>query len=408
MSRRVSSPILVGRRIERERLWGALSEARSGRPGVVLVAGEAGIGKTRLVADFEAAAAGTGARLLHGACIPVGGRSLPFAPFADAFGHLFRSPADSEVARALGSARTELPQLLPGLIPGARRPPPGSHLHRGRLLELIAECLRRLSVIAPVVLVLEDLHWADLATQEALDFLARRLRDEQLLLLATCRTDEPAADHRLAALVMELDRTGRLERLELTRLDQDELRSLVAGILGAEPDPDLVAAIQSRSGGNPYFAEELLALDAAAGPMPATMREALLARIDGVAAPTWTMLRVAAVLGARFEGRLITLASGLDEQATETALREGVARHLLVPLNGPGQPYEFRHALLAEAVYEDLLPEERARIHTAIATTIALESGLPAPRCGGRAARPSLGGGRRPAAGIRGLRPGGS
>jgi DNA-binding CsgD family transcriptional regulator/tetratricopeptide (TPR) repeat protein len=367
--------MLVGRQIERERLWGALSEARAGHPGVVLVAGEAGIGKTRLVADFEEAAAGAGARLLHGACIPVGGRSLPFGPIVDAFGPLFRAPAASEVARALGSARTELPQLLPGLVPGARRPPAGSHLHRGRLLELIAECLRRLAVSAPVVLVLEDLHWADLATLGALDFLARRLRTEQVLLLATCRTDEPAADHRLAALVMELDRTGRLERFELARLHQHELRSLVAGILGTEPDPELVAAIQSRSGGNPYFAEELLALDAVAGPLQATMREALLARIDGVAAPTWTMLRVAAVLGARFEGRLIASAGGLDERATENALREGVARHLLVPLTGPGRPYEFRHALLAEAVYEDLLPEERARIHAAIATTIALEAG---------------------------------
>ncbi len=157
------------------------------------------------------------------------------------------------------------------------------------------------------------------------------------MLLATYRTDEPVTDHRLAPLIEELDRTGRLELLELRRLGTDELRSLIAGVLGIEPDPRLVAGIHARSGGNPYFAEELLALDAGDGPLPVTMREALLARIDGVAEPTWTLLRVAAVIGPRFDGRLIAPAGGLDEQSVDAALHEAVARQLLVPRGGPGQ-----------------------------------------------------------------------
>jgi DNA-binding CsgD family transcriptional regulator len=376
VTRRVSSPVFVGRQAELERLRGALAEAGAGHACVVLVAGEAGVGKTRLVREFEAVAAASERCLLHGACIPVGDRSLPFGPIADAFGGLLRSGQQGELARALGPFRSELCRLLPGFSPGTQRrrtsePAPA----RGRLAELLVESIRRLAATVPLVFVQEDLHWADLDTLDALDFIVRSLRSERVLFVATYRTDDPPVDARLAGRIAELERTGKVERLGLGRLDEAEMRLLLAGILEHEPDAGLVRAIQARSGGNAYLAEELVALGAGDGPLPATMREALLARIDGVREPTLAILRVASVIGPRFDGRMVASVGGLSEPAADGALREAVGRQLVVPQDGAGQPFEFRHTLLAEAVYQDLLPAERVRLHAAVASAIVEDQG---------------------------------
>jgi len=358
-----------------------LASAIAGRPGSVVVAGEAGVGKTRLVAEFGRAAHDGGARMLRGAAVPVGEDSLAYGPVVDALRAVVRAPDRSPEGRLLGSLRRELAGLLPGLGPptvppaeassgGAAYSPVAGLLGRERLLELLLVTLDRLSTDAPTVVVLEDLHWADRASLDAVTFLHRNMRDQRVLLVLTFRSDDPLGRPELRAVLAELDRAGRTEWLELDRFDRDALHRMVAGILGDEPDAGSVARIHERTGGNAYYAEELLALGGEDGSLPPTLRDVLLARIDDLDERGRSLLRVASAVGPRFDGGLASLVDGLDREAALEALREAAARHIVVPVGSAGEAFEFRHALIAEAVYADLLPADRVRLHLAWARVL--------------------------------------
>jgi DNA-binding CsgD family transcriptional regulator/tetratricopeptide (TPR) repeat protein len=371
--------VFVGRQAELERLDAALGEAAAQRPGAVLVLGEAGVGKTRLLGEFGDRATGTGARLLQGWCVPVGDQCLAYGPISEAYGRLLASADRVEVDRRIGPLRGELVRLLPGVADGAAStavvPQPSD---RARLLELLLGSLRRLASATPVVLVIEDLQWADRSTLAALAFLVRSLRDERILLVASYRTDDVGRDHPLVPILDELDRTGRVERLELDALGETDLGHLLAGILGRAPEPALRSSIHGRSEGNPYFAEELLALGDGERALPPTLRQVLLARVGGLGEPTRRILRTASAAGSRFDARLVAAVEGLGEAATVASMREATVAHLLVPLDRPGEWFRFRHALLAEAIYEDLLPAERVRAHAALAKALEADAAAPA------------------------------
>src|SRR5215813_2720414 len=338
---RVSSPVLVGRAAEAAQLWAAFERAQAGSPATVVVAGEAGVGKTRLVTELITRARAQGALALTGGCLNVGEGVVAYAPLVEALRSLGGAVDPAELERVLGSARAELARLVPELDAsgeaGVQAAPGAGALTPGRLFELLLGVLHRLAERGPLLLVVEDLHWADQSTRDLLGFLVRNLRAGVALLL-TYRSDELHRRHPLRPFLIELDRSGRAERLELGRLGRRELGELLAGILG-EPAPAAVAGeIMARSEGNPFFAEKLL--------------------------------QVAAVAGQRVDHHLLAEVAAQPPEHLVELLREAVAHHILVAEGGSGA-YAFRHALVQEAIYEDLLPVQRPPLHAAYARVLA-------------------------------------
>jgi DNA-binding CsgD family transcriptional regulator/tetratricopeptide (TPR) repeat protein len=373
MGGRVASPTLVGRVEELGVLEAAQGRAANGEPAAVLVGGEAGIGKTRLVAELADRCRATGARVLVGGCLPAGGDGLPYAPIVEALRPLPTELGGGAVRQLIGPSWAELARLLPSL--GEPASGPAGQAAQARLFELLLGLLGRLGEQAPLVLVVEDLHWADRSTRQLLAFLARNLRFERLLVVVTYRSDEPHPD-RLGPYLAELDRGGRVERLELDRLDRAATVAQLTAILDTAPAADLVEAVFARSEGNPFFTEELLAaVRAGSDALPATSRDLLQGRIDGLPDQPKQVLRVAAVAGRQVSHRLLAAVAGLDDQQLEGALRQVVAQQLLV--TGPGEGgYRFRHALLWEVVDARLLPGERARLHAGYAHALAKQPEL--------------------------------
>jgi len=344
--RHISSPVFVGRAEQLEVLDAALAEARAGAASTVLVSGEAGIGKTRLLEEFAARASAAGARVLIGNCIELGDGALPHAPLAAILRQLERE----ELTAVLGPARTVLDPAAPD--------------NQASRLELVLAMLGRLGELAPAVIAIEDLHWADRSTRDLLAFLIRSLRREPIVLVATYRSDELHRRHPLSAFLAA--QAGSVERIELARFDEDELVRLVTAIRGEAPSPELAARLLARSEGNAFLAEELLA--AAGTELPDTLRDALLARVERLPDAAQAVLRVAACAGPRVPHRLLSTTAGLPERELEDALHDAVTHHVLV--RSGGDAYAFRHALLREAVYADVLPGERARLHAAIARAL--------------------------------------
>jgi predicted ATPase/DNA-binding CsgD family transcriptional regulator len=368
MGGRVASPALVGRVEELQALEAARGRAAIGEPAVVLLGGEAGVGKTRLVAELTTRCTSDGTRVLSGGCVPVGEGTLPYAPIAEALRALLVDFGASAVRELVGPSWSELARLVPALGEPDRTGAP-EQAAQARLFELLLGLLGRLGEQAPLVLVVEDLHWADQSTRDLLAFLVRNLRRERILVVVTYRSDEPLSD-RLGPYLAELDRGGPVQRLELPRLDRAETIAQVAGILGTTPPTGLVGAIYARSEGNPFFAEELLrAVRAGSDILPATVRDLLRGRVEALPEPAREVLAVVAVAGPAGTSPAPAAVAGLQERPLIRALGAATARQLLV--TRPGQDgYDVRHALLREVVQADLLPGERVRLHGAYARAL--------------------------------------
>jgi DNA-binding CsgD family transcriptional regulator len=369
MGGRVASPIFVGRVEELELLEAARRRAADADPAVVLVGGEAGIGKTRLAAELTSRCVNDGTRVLAGGCVPVGDGALPYAPIVEAMRALASDVGVGAVRELVGPSWRELARLLPALgAPETGGPP--DQAAQTRLFELLLGLLGRLAEQARlVVVVVEDLHWADSSTRDLLAFLVRNLRRERILLVVTYRNDEPG-QQRLGPYLAELDRAGRVERIDLRRLDQVETVLQLAGILGAAPTTDLVEVVFARSQGNPFFTEELLGVvRSGSDELPATLRDLLRGRVAALPDRAREVLAVVAVAGREVSHRLLAAVVGLDDRALVEALRAAVTSQLLVTTPG-GDGYEVRHALLREVIDADLLPGERARLHADLAQAL--------------------------------------
>jgi DNA-binding CsgD family transcriptional regulator/tetratricopeptide (TPR) repeat protein len=393
--RALTSPAFVGRTAESARLAEARDRAAAGTPTVVVVGGEAGVGKSRLVDELVVDARAVGATVLAGGCVELGGEGLPFAPIVEALRMLARGPAGPELATAVPEpARAELARLLPEL----GRPPAGGPEQpwldlgsaQGRLFELLLGLLQRLADQRLTVLVVEDLHWADRSTRDLLAFLVRNLHHGRLLLVLTFRSDELHRRHPLRPLLAALERDRRVERLELGRFDRGEVAAQLTGILGAPPATRLVERIHARSGGNAFFVEELAAAAAARGArasgdpdgeLPPSLRDTLLTRIELLPDPAQEVLRVAAAAGGRVEHELLAEVAGLPEPELLAGLREAVSAQVLL-VDAHDGTYGFRHALVKEAVYGELLPGERTRLHERFAVALTGRSGLPPHEAG--------------------------
>lgn len=364
---RVSSLRFVGRVRELEGLESAYKAIAADEGGrTVLVGGEAGVGKTRLVAEFATRVDAAGGLVLLGSCFELANPAAPFGPLVQALRSLRRAFDQPTWDAVVGPARGVVSRLLPD---AAADVPPGE-TSTAILFEHLLGVLRRVGERAPTLLVVEDAHWGDHSTRDLVAFLARNLRDARVLLLVTFRTDDLHRRHPLRSVLVELERSGVAERVELSRFDREELRDMLASILGREPPPDLVETTFARCEGNAFFAEELIAAGGDSARLPESLRDIVLARVDALADGAQQVVRAAAVIGPHADDRLIGALVGLRDAERNAALRDATERQVLVP-----QPervaYGFRHALVREAVYDDLLPGERVRLHARIAEELA-------------------------------------
>ncbi|MCH0559545.1 MULTISPECIES: helix-turn-helix transcriptional regulator [Streptomyces] len=377
------SPVFVGRTDELATLNDALTRAArdaslasgtAGEPQALLLGGEAGVGKTRLVEEFTTAAAHRGAVVALGGCVEIGADGLPFAPFSTALRAL-REALPEDFAAAATGQEEELARLLPELGEATA----GRHDEQGmaRLFELTVRLLERVAAARPVVLVLEDLHWADASTRHLLAYLFRTVRAGRLLVLATYRSDDIHRRHPLRPLLAELDRLRTVRRIELARFTREEVGRQIAGILAAEPDPAQVDEIFERSDGNAFFVEELAVAGCVGNCTGLTdsLRDLLLVRVEALPESAQRVARVVAEGGSTVEYRLIAAVAGLTEDDLIEALRAAVGANILT-VTPAGDGYRFRHSLVREAVADDLLPGERSRLNRRYAQALEADPAL--------------------------------
>jgi DNA-binding CsgD family transcriptional regulator/tetratricopeptide (TPR) repeat protein len=374
MAPRVMSPVFVGRHQELQVLEAALARASAGRASTVLIGGEAGIGKTRLVDEFVATARATGATVLHGTCVSLGDEGLPFAPVAEALRGLRRTLGPDALAELMDAGTSELASIAPelGSIADQAQPTARPDWAQTRVFEALLTLVARLGERAPVVFVIEDLHWADRTTRDVITFLTHNLAAERVMVVATYRSDELNRRHPLRPWLAEMDRDPHVARIELERLDTEELAAQLEAILEHPPGGDLLETIVRRSGGNPFFAEELLAAGATGDQdqLPDNLRDLLLVRVHALGDPVQEVLGCAAVAGPTFDHDILIAPCQADERAVSAALREAIAAQLVVADPATGA-YAFRHALLQEAVYEELLPRDRREYHARYAEALS-------------------------------------
>ncbi|MET8855564.1 AAA family ATPase [Streptomyces sp. NPDC004579] len=366
----------IGRGDELARLTGVLERAGGGEPHAVLVAGDAGVGKTRTLTEAAAHATAAGTTVLTGHCVDLGDVGLPYLPFTEILG---AAAADERLAPAFAAhpAVDRLTGSGPG--PGGASDPGG----RLRLFEAVAGLLADLADITPLLLIIEDLHWADQSSRDLLRFLLSRgvLQRppvggpaRRLAVFASYRADDLHRRHPLRPLLAELIRLPAVDRLELRPMADADVARLVRALRTGPVSDSTVHSIVERAEGNAFYAEELLAAlpgdDSPVSPaMPSGLADVLLIRIEQLTDTAQQVLRTAAVAGRRVEHELLRDAVQLPEDELESALREAVGHQLLVP--GGDATYSFRHALTREAVYADLLPGERVRLHSRFAGLLA-------------------------------------
>lgn len=296
---------------------------------------------------------------------------LPYVPFVDAFRDLGSRPEETALAAALVGIVPALGRLLPALGE-ERAPTPGDEFEQVELFGGVLSLLERLSESSPVLFVIEDVHWADRSTRDLVAFLVRTLRTGRVAVILTYRSDELHRRHPLRPLLGELVRIPDLERIDLAPFSRAELAEYLDALTGERVDSVAVDRILARSEGNAFFAEELVASGAISSNvvLPEALADVLRARIETLSEPAQELVKVASVAGRRVGHDLIVATAGRPEPEIESALREAIAGHVLVA-DQASEAYRFRHALLQEAVYGDLLPGERSRLHATYARVLA-------------------------------------
>jgi DNA-binding CsgD family transcriptional regulator/tetratricopeptide (TPR) repeat protein len=365
MSERAWRSTFVGRSNDLAALELALDDAVAGHARMAFVAGDAGVGKTRLVSEFAARARIRGVRVLSGDCVDLGNGELPYAPLVAVLRSLARE-RDPVLEQIPGFVSAELATLLPELGDGGRAGGQSADASgQGRLFEALLWLFDRVAQDAPTLVALEDLHWADQATRAFLAFLGRNLGPERVLVVATYRADELHRRHPLRPLLAELERMSSSRRIELAALTREEMWIQLRDLLGGPPDDDLLDRVVARSEGYPLFVEELVAASPdGRGPLPSTLRDALMGRVERLSAGAQAVMRVLAV-GQWLDDALLVEVTELEQSEIHEAVREGMAHHILAI--GVEGNYRFRHALLREVVRDDLLPGEHRGIDLRIA-----------------------------------------
>jgi DNA-binding CsgD family transcriptional regulator len=372
----------VGRERELAQLRHALAEAESKRGSAVVLAGETGIGKTRTVREFCRWAEGQGACVLAGGCYE--GWSPPYGVFTEALARHVRSVSRKTLLTQAGSDASVLTALMPELRPALRDLPSPPALPpdeaRFRAHEALAGFLRRISERTLVVL-LDDLQWADSATLEFLSHLGRVLAESRMLVVGTYREPEVGLAHPLSQTLAELDRQGACVRLRLKELERDESAKLIERIAGTAAPPELLDAILARTGGNPFFLGEVILHLLEEGHelgdeelempgIPESVRQAVGQRLGRLETGTASVLGVACAFSRPFDFSVLGDLTDLSEDRLLTCLDEALAARFL--REAEGGRYDFAHSLVRDSLYGELTSSRRARLHRRIA--LALES----------------------------------
>ncbi len=388
--RRILCPELIGRDKELDRLDTWLREAMEGRGRTVLVAGEAGLGKSAALRAFAERARAAGARVFVGECTEIEARQ-PFGPFVEVGNAVVRELSSGPEERPRSAGAVELLGIGPGRIT-AWGPEPMDEAARYRVHAAFAHLFIDLAERAPLVVAVEDLHWADEATLELFPYLARKLRPHPVLLLGTYRSDELHRLHPLNHVLAELARARLAEKLLLRRLGPEETGGVIQAALALSrpPTPEFRAAVHERCEGNPFFIEEVLRAlveggdlsyrdgawrrtkDVLALAIPESVRDAVQQRMRQLSPDARRVMHVAAVIGQRFDFELLRRVTALSEPALLEALRAAVDAQLVEEEKATDgeEHYLFRHALTREGVLAELLQRERRLLHRAVAEAI--------------------------------------
>lgn len=393
MLNRVLSPVLIGRQEELSQLEDALLAANRGDGRFVLLSGEAGIGKTRLATELSRRARKLGSDVLWGSCSEAE-LSLPYLPFVEAIGNRLGEEDTAVRYAELGPMVAELAQLFPQLGEGPS-PAAGGDLGQAklRLFESVVALLELWARTRTLLLVLDDVHWADGSTRELLDYAARRLAKRRVLLLAPYRSDELDRTHPLTRAVQVWRRSGLAETVTVAAMTPPLVAELIAAILGAEDvSSELAELVHARSEGNPFVLEEILkeALDRGevfeaetgwqqrpleAIRLPETVREALLLRLGRLEPEHVEVLRSAAVLGRSFDYGLLVEVADADEAGVLRALEAAVSQQLLEEEAAAGDRYSWRHAVTQEAIASDTVLPKRLKTNSRAADALVRAGG---------------------------------
>ena len=379
----------VGRRSELQLLHGALGGALAGRGRVVVLSGEAGIGKTRLAQEVATLALRRGMLAVWGRCLEEPG-APPFLPWTRAMQACLRACRDERLATMLGREAAAAAEIAPEL---AGRLPPGTAVSaigegdqaRFRLFAAVAHFWRQVTALRPLLLILDNLHWADASSLRLLAFIAQDIGERRLLLLGSYREAELSRQHPLAATLAELLNTPQFCRLPLPGLSLDETARLVAAASAVTPPPAVVAAIHRRTEGNPLFLVETLhfmhqglvgndpgAAAALVETVPGSIRAVIGQRLNRLSAPCCALLAIAACIGRDFDLTVLAELAGADSEASllET-LDEALAQRVIESLPTMSQ-YQFSHALIREVLYDELPAARRVALHQRIAASLQM------------------------------------
>lgn len=351
---------MVGRESDLARVHALFEVASGGTPTALLIEGEAGIGKSRLLREFAGGVANR-ADIHVGWCLDLGAARSPYGPLTGILRSIVQTLGDDQVRQALGTGADALAMLLPDLSAAADR----ASTSPERLRDAIASLIECAAERAPQVLVVEDLHWADESTLAILSFLLRALGRGRIMLLLTCRSDDVRRGDAVSRFIGEATRARLLERETLERLEIGAVREIAEQIAGHALSDGALERIHDRAEGVPFFVEEIAGCST--GPIPDGLRDLLLARFDRLGDDARRVVQVASGAERPVTHPLLVQLVGFADERLDEAVREATRSGILVVVD---DDYRFRHALLREAVHDDLLPGERSRLHRTYAETL--------------------------------------
>ncbi|EWT02482.1 LuxR family transcriptional regulator [Intrasporangium oryzae NRRL B-24470] len=364
------SGALIGRGDDLARLSDAtgLDERRG---GVVVLSGDAGIGKTRLLSQLETDAADRGWLTAMGHCVGQAGSALAYLPFVELLGNL--DSARPETVERVLATHPSLGHLLPGRRDAAQSQAapggPGSTAEPGQVAESVHALLSELGAEEPTLVMVEDVHWADHSSRDLLTLLMTRGFTTPVALVVTYRSDDLHRRHPLHETLAVWARIAGVEHIELAPLPPEAVRELVAGLEGAPTDVVTAGEIARRAEGNPFFAEELVASAAAGQMLTGGLSRVLRSRVEQLDETAQQVVRIIALSGRQIGHDLLARVSGLPDDVLDRAVAEAVEHYVIEACWPPS--YTFRHALLGETVADMLLPGERLRLHRAYAAVLA-------------------------------------